>query len=386
METERKFLVRRGWRETVVRTREIRQGYLSDDPDRAVRVRITDGRSAVFTVKGAREGALRPEFEYPVPLDDAGEILARLCPQPLVEKVRHYLGGSYDGWTVDEFYGSNAGLVLAELDADDAATVTDLPPWITEEVTTDLRFDNSRLHGEPYPGWAPPTPVVTPERDPAEAELVIFDNDGVLVDSEPIANRVLAALLTESGFPTTFEDSIRRYMGGTLDRIRTLLRTETGRELPDDFAPRYRERLKAAFERELRPVAGIQDVLAGLAERGTPFCVASSSPRDRLDLALTVTGLAPRFGHRVYSADDVLRGKPAPDLFLHAAVRMGIDPAHAVVVEDSVPGVDAAVAAGMTSIGYAALTPADRLSRATHVVRDTAGLAGRLGLGTGRQR
>lgn len=385
VETERKFLVRRGWRDAVIRTREIRQGYLSEDPDRAVRVRITDGQSAVLTVKGPRQGALRPEFEYPVPLADAGEILGRLCPQPLVEKVRHYLGGPYDGWTVDEFFGSNSGLVLAELDADDAQSVTDLPPWIAEEVTEDLRFDNSRLHGSPYPGWAPPAPVATPLRDAADADLVIFDNDGVLVDSEPIANRVLAALLTESGFPTTVEDSIRRYMGGTLDRVRALVRAETGREIPAGFAERYRERLKAAFERELRPVPGMVDILTALGERGTPFCVASSSPRDRLDLALRVTGLAPHFGHRVYSADDVLRGKPAPDLFLHAAVRMDADPAHAVVIEDSVPGVDAAVAAGMTSIGFAPLTPADRLSRATYVVRDTAGLADRLGLPTAEQ-
>jgi len=281
---------------------------------------------------------------------------------------------------VDEFYGSNAGLVLAELEADDAASVTDLPPWIAAEVTTDLRFDNARLHADPYPGWAQPAPVTPPRRDPAHAELVIFDNDGVLVDSEPIANRVLAALLTESGFPTTVEDSIRRYMGGTLDRVGDMVRADTGRELPADFAARYRERLKAAFERELRPVPGMPDLLAALAERGTPFCVASSSPRDRLRLALRVTGLAPHFGHRVYSADDVLRGKPAPDLFLHAAVRMGVDPAHAVVVEDSVPGVDAAVAAGMTGIGFAARTPADRLSRAAHVVRDTADLARHLGL------
>ncbi|MEV7003125.1 HAD-IA family hydrolase [Streptomyces sp. NPDC093982] len=382
VETERKFLVRPGWRETVVRTLEVRQGYLSEDPARAVRVRITDGRSGALTVKGPREGARRPEFEYPVPLADATEILARLCPQPLVEKVRHYLGAPYDGWTVDEFYGSNAGLVLAELDSEEAEFVTDLPPWIVAEVTTDLRFDNARLHGNPYPGWAPAarTAPAAPPRSPADAGLVIFDNDGVLVDSEPLANRVLAALLTESGFPTTVEESIRRYMGGTLDRVRDMLRADTGRELPADFAQRYREWLKDVFERELRPVPGITDVLDALAERGTPFCVASSSPRDRLELALRVTGLAPRLGHRVYSADEVLRGKPAPDLFLHAAVRMGVDPADAVVVEDSVPGVDAATAAGMTGIGFAALTPADRLSRAAYVVHDTAGLAARLGL------
>ncbi|WP_107500371.1 CYTH domain-containing protein, partial [Streptomyces swartbergensis] len=141
--TERKFLVGRGWRETVVRTREVRQGYVSAEPERAVRVRvrITDGAEAVITVKGPRQGARRAEFEYPVPLADAEEILARLCPQPLVEKKRHYLGGRFEGWTVDEFFGANAGLVLAELDAEDAADVVDLPEWVTEEVTADLRFD-----------------------------------------------------------------------------------------------------------------------------------------------------------------------------------------------------------------------------------------------------
>ncbi|MFD8805381.1 HAD-IA family hydrolase [Streptomyces sp. NPDC059597] len=380
VETERKFLVRPGWREAVVRTHGVRQGYLSDNPDRAVRVRVTDGQTATLTVKGPRSGAHRPEFEYPVPLTDAEEILARLCPQPLVEKVRHHLGAPYAGWTVDEFYGSNAGLVLAELESADAPLVTELPPWVTEEVTTDLRFDNARLHTAPYPGWAAPATVPSPLCDPTDAALVIFDNDGVLVDSEPVANRMLAALLTDSGFPTTVEGSIRRYMGGTVDRVREMIRAETGRELPADFQQRYRERLKTAFERELRAVPGIVDVLTTLSERGIPFCVASSSPRDRLHLALEVTGLAPRFGQRVYSADDVLRGKPAPDLFLHAAVRMGVDPARAVVVEDSVPGVDAAVAAGMTSIGFAALTPADRLSRAAYVVRDTGGLTERLGL------
>ncbi|TXJ85228.1 HAD family hydrolase [Streptomyces lavendulae] len=381
VETERKFLVGRGWRETVVRTREVRQGYMSAEPERAVRVRITDGTEAVLTVKGPREGARRAEFEYPVPLADAEEILARLCPQPLVQKKRHHLGGRFDGWIVDEFFGSNAGLVMAELEAQDAADVVDLPEWVTEEVTTDLRFDNASLHGRPYPTWAAGTaPAPRPLRDPAEADLVIFDNDGVLVDSEPIANRVLAELLTEAGFPTSYEDSMCRYMGGTLDRVRAMLRTETGRDLPAGFAERYRARLIEAFERDLRPVTGMAEVLQALSRRGTPFCVASSSPRDRLGLGLRVTGLASYFEHRVYCAEDVTQGKPAPDLFLHAAVRMGVDPAHAVVVEDSVPGVDAATAAGMASIGYAALTPAERLSGATRVVRDTAALAAELGI------
>ncbi|WP_413096264.1 HAD family hydrolase [Streptomyces nitrosporeus] len=249
------------------------------------------------------------------------------------------------------------------------------------EVTDDPRYREEHLRVRPYAAWAPErTPVPSPLPGPGEARLVVFDNDGVLVDSEPIANRVLAALLTESGFPTSYEQSIRRYMGGTLDRVRDLARADTGRELPDGFAAVYRSRLKEAFGRELRPVHGMAEVLSALAGRGTPFCVASSSPRDRLLLGLRVTGLDGFFTGRVFTADDVHRGKPAPDLFLHAAVRMGVDPGDAVVVEDSVPGIDAARAAGMASVGFAALTPAERLAGASRVVRDTAQLAALLGL------
>ena len=387
VETERKFLVRPGWRAQAGSAQEIRQGYLSGDPARVVRVRVEDRRSAVLTVKGRRNGAHRPEFEYPLPLADAEELLDGLCLRPLVEKRRHTLDTPGGPWIVDEFFGENAGLVLAELETERAEEVTDLPSWVVHEVTTDPRFDNAYLQEHPYPLWADedgPLRAAAATRaaavTPSTAELVIFDCDGVLVDSEPIANDELARLLTEAGVPTTYEQCLQRYMGGSLERVREIVRAETGRELPGDFADQLRTRLLDAFRDRLRPIAGMQDVLTALADRGIPFCVASSSPRDRLALSLEVTGLAPLFQDRVYSVGDVARGKPAPDVFLHAAARMAVDPARAVVVEDSGPGVAAAAAAGMACIGYSALTPVEQLAGADPVVRTATEVAAALGL------
>jgi HAD superfamily hydrolase (TIGR01509 family) len=192
-------------------------------------------------------------------------------------------------------------------------------------------------------------------------ELVIFDNDGVVVDSELLANRVLAELLTEHGHPTTAEQSIERYMGGTLSGVRSIVRQRSGRDLPADFDDAYHERLYEAFASGLRPVPGIAAVLGGL---GLPFCLASSGTRDRIVRSLERTGLLGYFGDRIFSAEQVARGKPAPDLFLHAAAAMGTDPGNCVVIEDSPNGVAAARAASMTVLGYVALTPAQRLSGA----------------------
>ncbi len=193
------------------------------------------------------------------------------------------------------------------------------------------------------------------------ADLVIFDNDGVLVDSELLSNRVLAELLTESGHPTTLEDSIARYMGGTLSSVRTEVRARTGRELPAAFEARFEERLYRAFDAELEPVSGIQAVIASLT---TPFCVASSGSVERIVRALAKTGLLPYFRSRIYSADQVAHGKPAPDVFWYAARAMGVAPSRAIVVEDSPNGVSAGLAAGMVVLGYARLTPKERLAGA----------------------
>ncbi|WP_306190093.1 MULTISPECIES: HAD family phosphatase [unclassified Streptomyces] len=199
-------------------------------------------------------------------------------------------------------------------------------------------------------------------------DLVIFDNDGVLVDSEPISNRLLAAYLTELGHPTSYEDSIRDYMGSAMHRVHDLVLERTGRRLPDDFDDVFHARVFAAFERELKPVAGVTGVLEKLAADGVPYCVASSGSHERIRVGHRTTGLDRWFEEeRIFSSQDVGRGKPAPDLFLYAAGRMGVEPERCLVVEDSPLGVEAAVVAGMDVFGFTGMTPATRLAAATQL-------------------
>ncbi|MEW1780440.1 HAD family hydrolase [Streptomyces sp. NPDC086777] len=207
-------------------------------------------------------------------------------------------------------------------------------------------------------------------------DLVIFDNDGVLVDSEPISNRLLAAYLTELGQPTSYEDSVRDYMGSAMHRIHDLVLERTGQRLPDDFDDVFHARVFAAFEEELKPVAGVAGVLERLAADGVPYCVASSGSHERIRVGHRTTGLDRWFDEsRIFSSQDVGRGKPAPDLFLYAAERMGVVPERCAVVEDSPLGVQAAVAAGMDVYGFTAMTPAERLAGATQLFSDFGQLA-----------
>lgn len=192
-------------------------------------------------------------------------------------------------------------------------------------------------------------------------ELVIFDCDGVLVDSELLSNRVLAQMLAEVGLPMSVEATIATFMGHTLPACIAVIEEGTGRPIPPTFVTDFRDRTFDAFRRELRPVAGIESVLEAI---DLPFCVASSGPPEKIQLTLTVTGLLPRFAGRIFSAVEVARGKPHPDLFLHTAQQMGVAPTACVVVEDSVRGVQAAVAAGMHVFGYADLTDAAVLAGA----------------------
>ncbi|ANS67048.1 hydrolase [Streptomyces lincolnensis] len=207
-------------------------------------------------------------------------------------------------------------------------------------------------------------------------DLVIFDNDGVLVDSEPISNRLLAGYLTELGHPTSYEDSLRDYMGSAMHRVHDLVEERTGRRLPAEFDDVFHGRVFAAFERELEPVPGAVTVLEKLAADGVPYCVASSGSHERIRVGHRTTGLDRWFeDSRIFSSQDVGRGKPAPDLFLYAAERMGVAPARCVVIEDSRLGVQAAVAAGMDVLGFTAMTPADRLAGATQLFSDMGQLA-----------
>ncbi|MGW2301841.1 HAD family hydrolase [Streptomyces sp. NPDC001809] len=196
-------------------------------------------------------------------------------------------------------------------------------------------------------------------------DLVIFDNDGVLVDSEPISNTLLAGYLTELGHPTTYEESLRDYMGSAMHRIHDLVQERSGQRLPEDFDATFHARVFAAFQAELEPVPGAGEVLKQLADAGVPYCVASSGSHERIRVGHRKTGLDVWFADElVFSAEDVGRGKPAPDLFLHAAASMGVAPERCVVVEDSRLGVQAAVAAGMDVYGFTAMTPQEKLAGA----------------------
>ncbi|MEU1449903.1 HAD family hydrolase [Streptomyces mirabilis] len=207
-------------------------------------------------------------------------------------------------------------------------------------------------------------------------DLVIFDNDGVLVDSEPISNTILAAYLTELGRPTSYEESIRDYMGSAMHRIHELVQERSGQRLPEDFDDVFHGRVFAAFERELQPVPGAVQLLEKLAADEVPYCVASSGSHERIRVGHRKTGLDRWFDEgRVFSSQDVGRGKPAPDLFLHAAERMGVAPERCVVVEDSPLGVRAANAAGMDVYGFTAMTPAAKLTGATQLFSELGELA-----------
>ncbi len=196
---------------------------------------------------------------------------------------------------------------------------------------------------------------------------VIFDCDGVLVDTELISNTVLAGLLTDAGCPTSLELCLRDYRGRSLTSVMELAAARHGASLPGDIPERYYDAVEARFARELEPIAG---VVAALDAIDLPMCVASSGPHRKMAVTLRATGLWERFEGRIFSATEVAHGKPAPDLFLHAARRMGFDPASTAVVEDSVPGVQAARAAGMRVLAFAADADAAALAAAGGAVFD----------------
>ncbi|MDQ0985165.1 HAD family phosphatase [Streptomyces sp. V2I9] len=210
-------------------------------------------------------------------------------------------------------------------------------------------------------------------------ELVIFDNDGVLVDSEPLANTVLSAYLTELGHPTSYDESIRDYMGSAVHRVHDLVEERTGQKLPEDFDTTLSSRTFAAFEQELVAVDGVEELLGKLVADGVAYCVASSGSHERIRVGHRRTGIDQWFEDEwIFSSEDVGRGKPAPDLFLYAAERMGVAPERCVVIEDSPLGVEAARAAGMDVYGFTSMMPADRLAGVTGHFSDMSQLSGLL--------
>ncbi|MER6975544.1 HAD family hydrolase [Streptomyces carpinensis] len=190
-------------------------------------------------------------------------------------------------------------------------------------------------------------------------ELVIFDCDGVLVDSERIAVQVQVALGAELGWRLTEEEVVARFIGRSHAAIREQVAERLGQETATVWAERFELLHREAVDAGLVPVEGLPEALDEIT---LPTCVASSGSHEKMRHTLGRTGLYERFEGRIHSSTEVARGKPAPDLFLYAAERMGVAPAACVVVEDSRPGVHAARAAGMRALGYAGgLTPAEHL-------------------------
>jgi HAD superfamily hydrolase (TIGR01509 family) len=185
-------------------------------------------------------------------------------------------------------------------------------------------------------------------------ELVIFDCDGVLVDSEAISNAVLARLLSAEGLPITRAQAHRAYQGLLLSEIAARAQVELGRALPNGWLERFERERAEAFRRELRPIPDAADAVQCIRAAGIPVCVASQAKVSKTELTLGLTGLREHFADgALFSAESVARGKPHPDLFLHAAATMGAEPTRSVVLEDSPSGVRAAVAARMRALGYA---------------------------------
>ena len=197
---------------------------------------------------------------------------------------------------------------------------------------------------------------------------MILDCDGVLIDSERLAVKVDVQVLRELGWPLSEAEVIERFVGRSDRENRKAIEAHLGRDLPTGWDEAVEHRYRQAFATALTPVEGIPEALDRIT---LPTCVASSATHDHLRYTLGLTGLYERFAGRIFSRDDVVRGKPAPDLFLHAAERMAAQPAGCVVVEDSRPGVQAARAAGMRVLAYAGgLTPPELLTGPSTIVFD----------------
>ena len=179
----------------------------------------------------------------------------------------------------------------------------------------------------------------------SEFDLVIFDCDGVLIDSEIISARMLVAELMRLGLTIDLAYVERNFLGRSYPVVMETIRREFGLDLPPDFEAQYREALLAAFQQELKVVPHVHEVLSQIS---VPFCVATSSSPRRVEMSLSLVGLAPLIGDKVFTSTLVARGKPAPDLFLHAAEKMGATPDRTLVIEDSLTGIRAGLAAGMT--------------------------------------
>jgi HAD superfamily hydrolase (TIGR01509 family) len=212
-----------------------------------------------------------------------------------------------------------------------------------------------------------------------QSKLIIFDCDGVLVDSEPLSNRTIAGQMRELGISMTEEEAIQLFAGGSLKNVTDYVKEITGKEAPSDMEEVYRERSYELFRKELQPVPGIKDILQKLPNIK---CVASNGPIEKMNLNLKLADLIHFFDENLFSAYEVGHWKPDPRLFLHAAQTMGFEARDCIVIEDSDHGIYAAKAAGMQVYGFAGRTPREKLESAgAEVFEEMAQLSSILGFG-----
>jgi beta-phosphoglucomutase-like phosphatase (HAD superfamily) len=219
-------------------------------------------------------------------------------------------------------------------------------------------------------------------------DLVLFDCDGVLVDTERIQVAVQARLLTQLGWPIEADEVVERWMGRTSEFQLADIRGRLGEDAVRRYNELATEEVHASFEAELTEIDGIGHLLDVLVAAVVPTCIASCGSQERMKRTLGITGLHDHFSGRIFSALEVEHGKPAPDLFLHAAETMGLSPVRSVVIEDSVYGVEAGVSAGMRVLGYGGGLATDESLRAAgaEVFGHMSEVPGLLGLSTGGRR
>ena len=197
--------------------------------------------------------------------------------------------------------------------------------------------------------------------DDTSPKCIIFDCDGTLVDSEEVTNEIIAEMAGELGVKMTGEEATAIFVGKTLDAVLYKMRELSGKEIPDDWLPRLIKRVSEVWKTELKPVNGVRELLESLK---IPICVASNGKPIHINQSLRMTGLHDFFDGNIFSASDIGVPKPAPDLFLYAAEKMGFKPEQCVVIEDSIPGVMAANHAKIKAYGLVKLCSAEELENA----------------------
>lgn len=194
-----------------------------------------------------------------------------------------------------------------------------------------------------------------------QIKCIIFDCDGTLVDSEPLTNKVIAEMAGDLGIQMTWQEATRMWGGKTIDAVVYGMREMSGKDLPDDWVPRLVQKVSDAYKHDLVPMEGISDFLSSLS---LDTCVASNGRPGHVENSLKITGLYKYFEGRVYTASEVDNPKPAPDLFLYAAKKMGFEKEDCVVIEDSIPGVTASVRAGIRVLGLVKMSSRQELLEA----------------------